>query len=65
MSSYINGDTIRLSDTFTVDGAATIEEFCLMATASGAGTMWTRILTGTIVLASGDGLQTTYDLTIE
>jgi hypothetical protein len=61
-----NGANVyRTVGTNTVDGAATIEEFCLMATASGAGTMWTRILTGTIVLAGGDGLQTTYDLTIE
>ena len=57
-------DVYRSVGTNTVDGAATIEEFCLMDAASGAGNMLTRILTGTITLASGDGLQTTYDLTI-
>lgn len=61
-----NGANVyRTVGTNTVDASATIEEFCLMATSTGAGTMWTRILTGTISLSSGDGLQTTYDLTIE
>lgn len=61
-----NGANVyRTVGTNTVDASATIEEFCLMATSTGAGTMWTRILTGTISLSAGDGLQTTYDLTIE
>lgn len=60
-----NGANIyRTVGTNTVDGAATINEFCLMS-ASSAGTMWTRILTGAVALASGDSLVTTYDLTIE
>ena len=63
-----NGANIyRTVATNTIDsgGPVSIEEFCLMDTASGAGNMWTRILTGTITLQTNDGLQTTYDLTIE
>jgi len=61
-----NGANIyRTVGTNTVDAGATIEEFCLMDVNTGAGNVWTRILTGTITLSSGDGLQTTYDLTIE
>lgn len=64
-SQTTNGANVyRTIGTNTVDAAATIEEFCLMNTSTGAGIMWTRILTGTITLANGDGLQTTYDLTI-
>lgn len=60
-----NGANVyRTVGTNTVDAGVTIEEFCLMSAAS-AGTMWTRILTGTVVLSSGDSLVTTYDLTIE
>ncbi len=60
------GNIYRTVATNTVDAGATIEEFCLMSqAATGGGTMWTRILTGTIVLSAADGLQTTYDLTIE
>lgn len=55
----------RTLGTNTVDAAATINEFCLMAVNTGAGNMWTRILTGSIALSAADGLQTTYDLTIE
>lgn len=61
-----NGANIyRTVATNTVDASFTVEEFCLMDVNTGAGNMWTRILTGTISLGSGDGLQTTYDLTIE
>lgn len=61
-----NGANVyRTVGTNTVDASATIEEFCLMATSTGAGNMWTRILTGTISLSASDSLQTTYDLTIE
>lgn len=62
-----NGANIyRTVGTNTVDASATIEEFCLLSqAATGGGTMWTRILTGTVTLASGDSLVTTYDLTIE
>ena len=61
-----NGANIyRTVGTNTVDEAATIEEFCLMDTSTGAGDIWTHILTGTIVLLAADAVQTTYDLTIE
>lgn len=64
-SQTTNGTNIyRTVGTNTVDGSATIEEFCLMSAAT-AGTMWTRILTGTVTLVSGDSLVSTYDLTIE
>lgn len=60
-----NGANIyRTVGTNTVDAGVTVAEFCLMS-ASSAGTMWTRILTGSVALSSGDSLQTTYDLTIE
>lgn len=62
-----NGANIyRTVGTNTVDASATVNEFCLMSqAATGGGTMWTRILTGAVTLASGDSLVTTYDLTIE
>lgn len=62
-----NGANIyRTVGTNTVDASVTVAEFCLMSqAATGGGTMWTRILTGSIALTSGDSLQTTYDLTIE
>lgn len=61
-----NGANIyRTVGTNTVDATVTIEEFCLMSQATTGGTMWTRILTGSVALTSGDSLQTTYDLTIE
>lgn len=62
-----NGANVyRTVATNTVDASVTINEFCLMSqAATGGGTMWTRILTGAVTLASGDSLVTTYDLTIE
>lgn len=62
-----NGANIyRTVGTNTVDAGVTINEFCLMSqAATGGGTMWTHILTGSIALNPGDSLQTTYDLTIE
>lgn len=65
-SQATNGANVyRTVATNTVDAGVTIEEFCLNNLATGAGIMWTRILTGTIVLAASDALTTTYDLTIE
>lgn len=50
--------------TNTVDAGATIEEFGLFSqAATGGGVMLERALTGTQTLSSGDGIQTTYDLT--
>lgn len=62
-----NGANIyRTVGTNTVDAGVSIEEFCLLDQAgTGGGNIWTRIITGTIALSSGDSLQTTYDLTIE
>lgn len=63
-----NGANIyRTVATNTIDsgGPVSIQEFCLMDTNTGAGNMWTRILTGTITLQTADALVTTYDLTIE
>lgn len=61
-----NGANVyRTVGTNTVDGSFTVEEFCLMDVNTGAGNMWTRILTGTVSLSASDSLQTTYDLTIE
>ena len=55
----------RTVGTNTVDASATIEEFCLMDVNTGAGLMWTRILTGTVSLSASDSLETTYTLTID
>jgi hypothetical protein len=57
-------DIYRTVGTNTVDATATARNFCLMSAAT-AGTMLTKIVfAGDIALASGDGVQTTYDLTI-
>jgi len=62
-----NGANVyRTVGTNTVDAAAAVTEWCLLTAATGAGTpMWSRVVFSTINLASGDSLQTTYDLTIE
>ena len=59
-------DIYRTVGTNTVDATATARNFCLMSqAATGGGTMLTKIVFGAdIGLASGDGVQTTYDLTI-
>ena len=54
------------SGVLTADESATIEEFCLMnQAATGGGTMWARVLTGTITLTTGNTLTATYRLTVE
>jgi hypothetical protein len=64
-----NGANIyRTVATNTIDeaGAISIEEFCLFdQAATGGGTMWTRILTGSIAVDNGSAITTTYDLTID
>lgn len=62
-----NGANVyRTVGTNTVDATAAVTEWCLMTqAATGGGTLWSRITFPTINLASGDSLQTTYDLTIE
>lgn len=59
-------DIYRSVGTNTVDASATARNFCLMSqAATGGGTMLTKIVfAGDISLSSGDGVQTTYDLTI-
>jgi len=59
-------DIYRSVGTNTVDATATARNFCLMSqAATGGGTMLTKIVfAGDISLSSGDGVQTTYDLTI-
>lgn len=50
--------------TNTLDDSGVIEEFGLFSqAATGGGVMFERALTGTQTLASGDGLQTTYEVT--
>lgn len=62
-----NGANIyRTVGTNTVDSNVTIEELCLMSSPTvGAGTQWSRDITISQALTSGQSLQTTYDLTIE
>lgn len=61
-----SANIFRTVGTNTVDAAVAITEFCLMSqAATGGGTMWSRVVFSAINLASGDSLQTTYDLTVE
>ena len=61
-----NGANVyRTVGTNTVDATAAVTEWCLHKAATGAVTLWSRVVFSTISLASGDSLQTTYDLTIE
>lgn len=53
----------RTVATNTVDAACTIEEHGIFS-ATSAGVLLDRSLTGTKTLASGEGLQSTYDLTL-
>ena len=53
--------------TNTVDASVTLQEFCLF-TAASSGTVWSHVAPfsgGSVSLASGDSIQTTYSLTIE
>lgn len=65
--SLIQGGTanvLRSVGTNTVDAAAAITEHGLMSqAATGGGTLWDRSLFSVINLASGDGLESTYDAT--
>lgn len=58
-----SANVYRTVATNTVDAAATIEEHGIFSAAS-AGVLLDRSLTGTKTLASGEGLQSTYDLTM-
>lgn len=56
-------NTYQTVATNTVDASATVAEHGIFS-ASSSGTLWDRSLTGTQTLSSGDGLQTTYLLTL-
>jgi hypothetical protein len=59
-----SAQVLRSVGTNTLDGAAVIEEFGLFSqAATGGGIMFEHALTGTQTLGSGDGLQTTYEVT--
>ena len=56
----------EVSGVLTADESATIEEFCLFNLQSTPlGTMWSRVLTGTITLTTSNTLTATYRLTVE
>lgn len=61
-----SASVFRTVGTNTVDATVAATEWCLMSqAATGGGTMWSRVVFTVINLASGDSLQTTYDLTVE
>jgi hypothetical protein len=61
-----SASVFRTVGTNTVDASVAITEWCLLSqAATGGGTMWSRVVFAAINLASGDSLQTTYDLTVE
>jgi len=61
-----SASVFRTVGTNTVDATAAVTEWGLFSSAtSGAGTMWSRVVFTVINLASGDSIQSTYDLTIE
>lgn len=66
-SQTTNGANIyRTIGTNTIDsGTPAVTEWCLQKAATGAATMWSRVVFAAINLAANDSLQTTYDLTIE
>jgi hypothetical protein len=50
----------------TLDAGVTVQEWALMSQAAvPGGTMWSRVLTGSVAVASGGTVTTTYALTIE
>ena len=56
----------EVSGVLTADESATIEEFCVFNQGpTGGGTMWSRVLTGTITLTTSNTLTATYRLTVE
>lgn len=56
-------NTFQTVATNTLDASATVAEHGIFS-ATSAGTLWDRSLTGTQTLSSGDGLATTYVLTL-
>jgi hypothetical protein len=62
-----NGANVfRTIGTNTFDASAAITEWGLFSqSATGGGTLWSRVVFSAINVASGDSIQYTYDLTIE
>jgi hypothetical protein len=61
-----HASVFRSVGTNTVDATAAILEWGLFhQAATGGGIMWSRVIFSVINLASGDSLQTTYDLVVE
>jgi hypothetical protein len=59
-------NVFRTVGTNTVDASVAVTEWCLMSQATtGGGTLFSRVVFSAINLASGDSLQTTWDLTVE
>lgn len=59
-----SANIFRTVGTNTVDAAVTVEEHGIFnQAATGGGTMWDRSLTGSKALSSGEGLESTYDMT--
>ncbi len=59
-----NGSNVyRTVGTNTVDGSASVTEFCLMNQATTGGSIWAAVGFSAVGLSGGDSLQTTYDAT--
>ena len=64
VTTDVTNDTARLEYTWTFSAGFTIEEIGVFNAAS-AGTMLSRVLSGTITVVSGDNLQVTHDLDVD
>ena len=66
-SQTTNGANIyRTIGTNTIDaGTPAVTEWCLHKAATAAVTLWSRVVFAAINLAANDGVQFTYDLTLE
>lgn len=63
-SQTTNGNGVyRTIGTNTVDATAAVVEWCLNTAATGTGDLASHVIFSVINLASGDSLQTTWDLT--
>jgi hypothetical protein len=57
------GATFSTVGVSVIDEAVTVQEFCLMTAATG-GTIWSRILTGSVPIGAGQTITTTYTITV-
>src|SRR5581483_9324234 len=65
-SQTTNGTNVyRTVATVTFDATATAREWCLHQAASGASTMWSRVVYSDIGVSASDTIQFTYDVTFE